>query len=217
MKVLDLFCGAGGAAMGLHRAWPDAEITGVDIKPMPRYPFKFIQADAMTFPLEGYDFIWASPPCQAYSWSAKRWHGKKEYQDLIVPTRDLLQATNKPYCIENVPRAPLINPITLCGTQFGLKVLRHRLFETSEPIVVLMQPCAHVGQVGKDYACVVGHGEPAWVRNKEFFTVAGHGGNGRTRMEFWKEAMGIDWMTRDEITQAIPPAYSEFIARQFHL
>src|SRR5258708_28352590 len=130
MKVLDLFCGAGGAAMGLPRAWPDAEILGVDIVPQPRYPFKFVQADAMTFPLEGYDFIWASPPCQAFS-KTRRITGK-EYPDLIDPIRQRFP-TRIPYVIENVTGAPLFAPVMLCGTMFGLKVIRHRNFETNFP------------------------------------------------------------------------------------
>lgn len=106
LKVLDLFCGAGGAAMGLQRAWPNAEITGVDNRPMAHYPFNFILADAMTFPLEGYDFIWASPPCQGYSIMRNLpWLREKEYPLLIAPTRERLIVSDVPYCIENVPGA----------------------------------------------------------------------------------------------------------------
>src|SRR5512135_844069 len=105
--------------MGLHRALPDAEIVGVDIKPQPRYPFTFVQADAMTFPLEGYDFIWASPPCQAHTALRKMWNSKP-HADLIPQTRERLVAAGIPYVIENVPGAPLSNPIRLCGTAFGL-------------------------------------------------------------------------------------------------
>ena len=200
--------------MGLHRAGFD--VTGVDIKPQPRYPFRFIQADAMTFPLDGYDFIWASPPCQAYSWSSARWRrsGEREYPDLIDATRDRLIAAGVPYVIENVvgARRKMRRPITLCGQSFGLGVVRHRLFESD---FFLMAP-SHVGCVGavtRDLVSVTGHGAPGrWYRA---VTVAGHGGNSKQfSLSIWKEAMDIDWMTRDELTQSIPPAYSEFIGKQ---
>src|ERR1700677_3114722 len=129
MKVLVLFCGGGGACMGLHQVWPSAEITGVDLSPQPRYPFCFVQADALTFPLEGYDFIWASPMCQKHSWAARRW--KKEWPDQIPVIRERLQNSGIPYVIENVVGAPLLNAMTLCGQMFGLKIIRHRLFESS--------------------------------------------------------------------------------------
>ena len=131
MRVLDLFCGAGGAAMGLHRAWPDAEITGVDIKPMPRYPFKFIQADAMEFSLEGYDFIWASPPCQAWSVMQRANVMRKDHPQLIDVTREKLEKSGAAWCMENVPGAPLRRQMMLCGLSFRLRVLRHRYFESS--------------------------------------------------------------------------------------
>lgn len=124
--------------MGLHQAWPDVEIVGVDINPQPRYPFKFVQADALTYPVDGFDFIWASPPCQAYT--VARNIQKREHPKLVEPIRAKLKASGAAYCIENVPGAPLINPITLCGTSFGLEVevlgiiyelRRHRLFETN--------------------------------------------------------------------------------------
>lgn len=121
MRVLDLFCGAGGAAMGLHRMWPDAEIIGVDIKPQPRYPFTFILTDAMTFSLNGYDFIWASPPCQGYSWTSHIYHcQQRPYPKLIEDMRRQLSNAGVSYVIENVPGAPLISPLLLCGTMFGL-------------------------------------------------------------------------------------------------
>jgi DNA (cytosine-5)-methyltransferase 1 len=219
LNVLDLFCKAGGAAMGLHRAWPQAKITGVDIAPQKNYPFDFVQADAMTFPLEGFDFIWASPPCQKFSVlrNLRRTALKQQWPDhpdLIAPIRERLIASGAPWVIENVEGAPLQRgSIRLCGLQFGLKVLRHRYFESS---VCLLQP-PHIQHVK---GCVL---------KRDIFCIVGSGGGrcwpGRPEKVFkiyWtlkqgSEAMGIDWMTRKELTQAIPPAYSEFIARQVPL
>lgn len=182
--------------MGLHRAWPDAEILGVDIKPQPRYPFKFVQADAMTFPLEGYDFIWASPPCQAFS--KTRAITRKNYPDLIDPIRQRIQI-GVPYVIENVVGAPLFDPILLCGTMFGLKVIRHRNFETNFP--VLTPQCGRHGGTKS---------HRGYSRDAEFICVAGH----NFSVSQAKIAMGIDWMTGIELAQAVPPAYSQFLARQ---
>lgn len=203
MKLLDLFCGAGGAAMGYYRAGFD-DITGVDINPMPRYPFKFIQADALEYLAEHgheYDVIHASPPCQHYSWSAARW-GRENYPDLISATRGQLENYinyGRVYVIENVIGAPLHTTIELCGTMFGLKVFRHRRFESS---VLLFQPhhYPHNGRVG--------------FNEDDFITVAGHGGDGSARFERWQKAMGIDWMTKEEMAEAIPPAYTEWIGKQ---
>ena len=131
-RLLDLFCGAGGAAMGYHRA--GFEVVGVDINPQPHYPFEFIQGDAVEVALDAwrlFDAIHASPPCQAYSWSAKRW-AEVERAELVAPTRSLLADIGRPYVIENVVGAPLIDPITLCGEMFGLEVIRHRLFESNQ-------------------------------------------------------------------------------------
>jgi len=215
-RVLDLFCKAGGASMGLHRAWPWAKITGVDIEPQKNYPFDFIQADAMDFDLGGYDFIWASPPCQKFSVlrNLRRTALKQqwpEHEDLIAPVRQRLKSAGTQYVIENVEGAPLERgSIRLCGLMFGLKVLRHRYFECS---FFAMQP-SHVKHVK---GCIL---------RRELFCIVGSGGGrcwpGRPEKVFkiyWtlkqgSEAMGIDWMTRHELTQAIPPAYSEFIARQ---
>lgn len=196
-RLLDLFCGAGGAAMGYYRVGFD--VTGVDIKPQNHYPFEFVQADALEYCAEHgkeFDAIHASPPCQAYSWAAARW--QKEWPDLVEPTRLELMKTGKPFVIENVVGAPLLAPVVLCGTMFGLRVIRHRLFEMNPFMVVLVSPCAHLGSVSND----------------DFVTVAGHGGDGRASLSIWRDAMGIDWMDKQELTQAIPPAYTEFIGRQ---
>ena len=212
-KLLDLFCGAGGAAVGYHRA--GFEVVGVDIKPQPRYPFEFIQADAMTFPLDGFDAIRASPPCQNYSIGAARWRNAGyEYPDLIDPIRQRILSTGLPYVIENVSGAAklLRDPIRLCGQSFGLGVVRHRYFEMNW---FCLQPfhvrCA--GAVTRDLLSVTGHGPPGrWYRA---VTVAGHGGNTRSfKLSVWKEAMGIDWMTRDELVESIPPTYTEYIGRR---
>ena len=129
-RLLDLFCGAGGAAMGYHRA--GFEVIGVDIKPQPHFPLEFHQADALEFSLEGYDAYHASPPCQAFSTIAKQIRtmrpGKYSHPDLIAPTRDCLVATDKPYVIENVRGASLISPVQLCGSWFGLDLHRLRIF-----------------------------------------------------------------------------------------
>jgi DNA (cytosine-5)-methyltransferase 1 len=203
-RVLDLFCGAGGAAMGLHRVWSEAEIIGVDIRPQPRYPFTFIKADAMTFSLDGFDFIWASPPCQGYSKTRKIMEGKgipnPRAHNLIPEVRERLVLSGVPWVIENVPGAPLRDPVTLCGTMFGLRVLRHRRFESSFQIP---QPqCRKHGGTNSHRGYSTG---------AEFVTVGGH----NFRRVEGAAAMDIDWMAnRAELSEAIPPAYSEFIARQ---
>ena len=205
MLALDLFCGAGGASRGIYNAGFD-EIVGVDNKPMPNYPYEFFQEDAVEFMesgLEAFDFIWASPPCQAYSWSSKgRRNEGYEYADLVELTRHYLKESGKPYIIENVVGAPLLDPVVLCGTMFPeLKVFRHRLFESNIDLVVEMK-CEHKGHEVKkrrtDTHC-------------DFFTVAGHWVG--TSNE-WSNAMGIDWMKKSELAQAIPPVYSEYLTQQ---
>lgn len=205
MKALDLFCGAGGASMGLHRTGFD--VTGIDINPQPRYPFTFIYADALTVALDGYDFIWASPPCQRYTSGAAR-HGTSDNHPHLIPeVRERLISIRVPYVIENVAgaRGHLRDPIMLCGTMFDLGVFRHRLFETS---FLLLQP-GHASHTGK-----VGDGK--------YHTVTGHAGGSSKRDGWkggstadWRIAMGIDWMSGDELAESIPPAYSQFIAEQF--
>jgi DNA (cytosine-5)-methyltransferase 1 len=188
LKLLDLFCGAGGAAAGYYKA--GFEITGVDINPQPHYPFKFIQADAMTFNLNGYDVIHASPPCQSYSVIT---HMKrvKSRPKLIEPLRELLLKNGKHFVIENVEGAPLRNPLLLCGSSFGLKMIRHRLFEIyPKTPFCLFPPCNHKGMY-----------DP-WHY-------------GINQLENISKALGIDWfMTRPEVREAIPPAYTEWIGKQ---
>lgn len=192
-RLLDLFCGAGGAAMGYYRAGFD--VVGVDSKYQPRYPFKFIQADAMEYLAahgHEYDAIHASPPCQEYS-RAKQLHPDIQYPDLVEPVRKLLVKTGKPYVIENVPGAPLETPMILKGSMFGLKVKRDRLFESNG---LMLAP-------------------PPYQRAKKIYSVFGKGGGKRdgTAKE-WSDAMGIDWMSVRELSQAIPPAYTEHVGRQ---
>lgn len=208
--LLDLFCGAGGAAVGYHRAGFD--VIGVDINPQPNYPFTFMHGDALQFltssVMDLYPFaaIHASPPCQAYTTLAKGNNGNtNDYPALISEIRELLRATNKPWVIENVPSAPLLSPIRLCGEMFGLSVIRHRLFESS---LLLMQPPhpRHRGRVA-GYR----HGQKF---DGPYFAVYGDGG-GKGSLAEWRTAMGIDWMTsKAELAEAIPPHYTNFIGQQ---
>ena len=204
MIALDLFCGAGGASKGIHDC--GFEVVGVDNASGLSYPYEFFCEDAIDFMdcgLDAFDFIWASPPCQAYSWAGAQHRNRGvEYPDLVAITRKYLVESGKPYIIENVVGAPLLNPVTLCGTMFPgeLKVFRHRLFESNVPLVV-DRKCAHKGHKAKER-----RGD-----NGDFFTVVGH--NTGTHAE-WADAMGIDWMTKKELTQAIPPAYSKYLVEQ---
>lgn len=205
--LIDLFCGAGGAAAGYHDA--GFEVIGVDIEDQPNYPYEFVKADALeAVQLIGFgaDVIHASPPCQAYTTLAKGNNNNVDkYTPLIDRTRDLLIASGKPYIIENVPSAPLRDPITLCGEMFGLGVIRHRLFESN---VLLMQP-AHVPHRGR----VQGwrHGT---YHEGVYCAVYGDGG-GKGSMQEWRDAMGIQWMhTRHELAESIPPAFTRFIGEQ---
>lgn len=193
LRALDLFCGAGGATKGLQRA--GFHVTGVDIALQPRYCGDvFVRGDALNpkFILSGFDFIWASPPCQAHT-VARVIHGR-EHPDLIPATRALLKASGVPWCIENVPNAPIRADYVLCGSQFGERRLkRHRWFEVSWDAAHLIAPCDHA--------------------DGEIISVFGHGGHIYHGVENWREVMGIDWMNRDELAQAIPPTYGEFIGR----
>ena len=242
-RLLDLFCGAGGAAMGYSKA--GFEVVGVDIKPQPHYPFEFIQADWVE-PLNYLPSLWerngepyavhASPPCQRYSTMTAKWGRQEQHPDLIEPVRQALQDLECTYVIENVATAPLINPVMLCGSMFGLfageeyqcscgyffkkelgkygcpncngtesaeltkryQLRRHRLFE-SNVFMFPPAPCSHT---------------------KQALPVYGHAGGKSKRdglsfpgTDVWREGMGIDWMTGNELAEAIPPAYTEFIGK----
>jgi DNA (cytosine-5)-methyltransferase 1 len=214
VRLLDLFCGAGGAAMGYHRAGFD--VVGVDNRPQPNYPFRFWQADALRFldcdwPKDGprhFDAIHASPPCQAHS-NLKAVTRHIDHPDLVEPTRKLLKATGLPYVIENVEGAPLHSPIMLCGSMFdpALDVRRHRLFEANWPLEAHHWPCRH--DLLMPRFDVYEHGK--WRKSS---TVPVYGSGGGKSKDHWADAMGIDWMTHDEMAQAIPPAYTEFIGEQ---
>ncbi len=206
--------------MGLHRAWPSAEIIGVDNKPQPRYPFDFVQADGMEYPLHGFDFIWASPPCQGYSRLRHLpWLKGKTWPLLIEPIRERLKKTRASWCIENVMDAPLIG-FFLCGQNFGLQLYRHRRFETN--FLVLTPPhLAHLEVIGRGRmvndrrkgSLNAGSSKGAWGTPQGVITVAG----GQFKKAEGEKAMGIDWMRKDELCEAIPPVYSEYIARQIPL
>ncbi len=205
--LLDLFCGAGGAAVGYHRAGFD--VIGIDIEPQPNYPFVFVQGDALKVLadgwLDGYVAIHASPPCQAFTAYRRRGNGVGDsYPDLITPVREILADTGLPYVIENVVGAPLNDPIQLCGSMFGLDVRRHRLFESNLPLTA--PRCNH----------------KVWTERK--YPGATNRPNGRFTAEIGvyripladqKAAMGVDWpVTLPELSQAIPPAYTEWIGTQ---
>ena len=207
-RLLDLFCGVGGTAMGYHQAG-FAEIVGVDIKPMPRYPFTFVQANALDYVAQhgkDFDVIHASPPCQKFSAISRALKGRlMQHQDLVSLIRSLLVAWGGIYVIENVVGAPLLNPVMLCGSMFDLKLpgrgylRRHRLFESNFPLKVEMV-CTHRGKA---------------------MGVFGHGGSGRhgtwgvsVEAAAARELMGISWANRNEVAQAIPPAFTNYLGRQ---
>ena len=202
-RLLDLFCGGGGAAMGYSRA--GFEIVGVDINRQPNYPFEFHQSDAMTYPLAGFDVVHASPPCQLYTRKAADWGRRRNHwlvhPDLIGPTRERLVASRLPYIIENVPGAPIRADLVLCGTMFGLRIRKHRMFESNQDLG--FPPCS-CGDHSECYNPWQGKGRSATLL---------------------RDAMGIDWLPisggasrkagyTGDLFNAIPPAYTEWIGRQ---
>lgn len=214
-RLLDLFCSAGGSAKGYRDA--GFAVTGVDIEPQPRYPYPFMLADALTAfnareLRSTFDAIHASPPCQSYSVTASL--HTNEYPALITPVRELLQASGLPYIIENVSgaRSELREPITLCGSSFGLGVRRHRLFECHGFEVGMVPPCAHYGQ--PEPIDVTGTGGP---RRAAVRTSPGGGDSRKPRnLAHARESMGIDWMTRPELSEAIPPAYTAWLGERLY-
>lgn len=190
--------------MGYHRA--GYEVVGVDLKPGKRYPFEYLRQDVLTLDvsfLQQFDLIHASPPCQTFSITKnlRIAQGKTSNKlDLVEPVRALLQASGKPYIIENVPGAPLLDPVLLCGSAFGLKVRRHRMFESNRPLVGTT--CNHKSQ-----------GRPVGVYGSLRDEIPG-GGRTANSIEEAREAMGIDWLIWTELVEAIPPQYTEYLARQ---
>jgi DNA (cytosine-5)-methyltransferase 1 len=202
--LLDTFCKAGGAGFGYHLAGFD--VVGVDIEPQKHYPFGFVQADAIEYIAEHgheFDVIHASPPCQAYSVTKSL--TSNDHPRLIEATRHVLIKTGKPYVIENVEGAPLINALMLCGSMFpGLRVYRHRLFECNPQIWFPPASCNH------NYSMPASKGAYHALEKQEYITCVGNS----FKASDGRIAMQIDWMTREELAQAIPPAYTKWIGEQ---
>ena len=208
MKLLDLYCGVGGASVGYAKA--GFEVHGIDLKPGKRYPYIYTKADVLEVIkdidyLRQFDIIHASPPCQTHSITKhlRNAQGKSTSKlDLIPQTREALIASGKPYIIENVPGSPLINPVQLCGSSFGLKVRRHRLFESNMPIKG--SKCNHKLQ-----------GRPIGVYGSLNDEIP-KGGKTATTIDEARQAMGIDWAIWSELVEAIPPTYTEYLGVQLH-
>ena len=206
MRLLDLFCKAGGASMGYHLA--GFEVVGIDIKKQKRYPFEFIQADALEVLqdidyLKTFDVLAGSPPCQTHSITQhlRNAQGKSTDKiDLIPQTREGFIKSGKPYVIENVPGAPLIDPVVMCGSSFGLKVRRHRLFESN--LQLTSSICDHKSQ-----------GKPVGIYGSMRDEIP-NGGHTAKSIEQAREAMGIDWMIWGELVEAIPPVYTQTIGNE---
>ena len=206
MKLLDLYCGVGGASVGYHQA--GFEIYGVDLKHGKRYPYTYLRADVLDVLtdeeyINQFDVIHASPPCQTHSITQhlRNAQGKTTSKlDLIPETRAALIASGKPYIIENVPGSPLINPIQLCGSSFGLKVRRHRLFESN--LSLIGSECLHKEQ-----------GRPVGVYGSLRDDIP-HGGKTADSIDQAREAMGISWAIWSELVEAIPPLYTSYLGNQ---
>jgi DNA (cytosine-5)-methyltransferase 1 len=210
-RLLDLFCGAGGCSVGYARA--GFEVVGIDIAEQPNYPFEVWQTDALEVLeagkvawrlIEDFDAIHASPPCQAFTAYKRRPNHVKESPDLIAPTRELLEATGLPWIMENVAGAPLRDPLMLCGSMFDppLDVRRHRYFESNVPLHPPAWGCRHR---------VWGPRFPSATNRRKNSRLTVQVGSWNTPLEVQKRAMGIDWMTLEELSEAIPPAYCEHI------
>lgn len=210
MKLLDLYCGAGGASMGYFRSGFN-DITGIDIRPQPNYPFRFIQDDAIHYLNKyghDYDAIHASPPCQAYSRIRKlveSINGERNYPELIPTTRTHLIRANKPYVIENVPRAPIRPDIKLNGLMFGLRVIRERWFETNW-FNGLQPP---LPKIPRNRTTNSFNGVSGFKHGAYYISVCGN----NFIVADARIAMDIDWMTKDELKEAIPWAYTQFIGQ----
>lgn len=210
-RLLDLFCGAGGCTRGYQRA--GFEVWGVDVNPQPNYcGDRLQQRDAFEYVarygVDNFDAIHASPPCQAYTQLAKGEHPR-----LIEPVRELLHATGLPYVIENVVGAPLKSPAMLCGSMFGLRVRRHRLFETNWPLMI--PSCHHENHGGRIRAYYGKKGWLVWTPAAANVQKRGRTPLLRGSVDDAPTDMDIDWMlTWDELREAIPPAYTELIGHQ---
>lgn len=207
MRLLDLCCKAGGATRGYQLA--GFYVIGVDIEPQPNYVGdEFIQADALElmheFGWEHFDAVHVSPPCQSFTAYRRKGYGVGDgYPDLIAPIRAALRFAGLPYVIENVPRAPLLDPVMLCGSSFGLDVRRHRLFETSFPVVA--PPCDHGWQTPRF---------PGATNRAPMSRCTVEVGVRRIPLETQRRAMGVDWMTLAELSEALPPKYTEHVGSQ---
>lgn len=199
MRLLDLFCCEGGAGTGYAQAGFD--VVGVDIAPQPRYPFEFHQADALYYLMAHgaeFDAVHASPPCQAHT-RAQKIQGN-EHPDLLAPTRFTLELWGGPYVIENVPGAPLVEPVELCGSMFGLGTYRHRLFETNWDLAAPEHP-KHVARTTKMGRAPV---------EGEYMHIVGN----FSGVDKGREVMEMPWASRDGLREAIPPAYTRWIGAQ---
>lgn len=212
-RVLDLFCKQGGTAKGY--ADSGFEVVGVDIEPQRRFPYEFIKADALevladrTF-VDGFDAIHASPPCQSHSAITPSW-ARGRHLDLIPATRELLRASGKPYVIENVEGSSVLpSAVMLCGSSFGLRVRRHRMFESSFPLVG--PPCDHGWQDADPLYCQSRFHGGKYKRWSGVVGIYGGGcGLGDNEREVWFDVMEIDWMTMRGMAQAIPPVYTNYV------
>jgi DNA (cytosine-5)-methyltransferase 1 len=221
LRALDLFCGGGGAGMGLRQA--GFEVVGVDFSWHFCYPFQQLWLDALKVSIDGYDFLWASPPCQGHS-TLRHLPGIRdiEYPNLIVPTRERLLASGLPFVIENVVGAPLRQDLMLCGTMFGLQTAdgsaelrRHRIFEIHGFNPPPQPTCLHgrCPSVIGVYGCA-GYNRKG-QRTGEWAIHPDYKADARFTHQQCKEAMGVDWMVPAPLSQSIPPAYSRFIVEHF--